>query len=310
MNDRVLIVGSIALDDLKTPYGEEKGALGGSACYGSIAASCCAPVDIVGVTGEDFPAEHLERLRKRGVNTAGVEVVRGGKTFRWGGEYQGDMDEAITHFTHLNVFENFRPTIPESYRNNAVVFLANIDPELQLQVLEQVKSPRLVLCDTMNYWIQTKRNALMEVIRRVDVMLLNAGEAKMLFDTNSLPRAGAELLDMGLKRAIIKKGEHGVLMFSRDGFFSTPAMPLEQVKDPTGAGDTFAGGFSGYVARQGTITEDVLRQAVVLGSAAASYVVEDFSTRRLEAVTSDQLEQRCQRLTRAMSVEALRLQPQ
>ncbi|MBI1785883.1 sugar kinase, partial [Candidatus Sumerlaeota bacterium] len=234
----------------------------------------------------------------------------GWRTFRWGGEYIGDMDEAATHFTHLNVFESFRPSIPESYRSDEIVFLANIDPELQLLVLDQVRQPKLVLCDTMNFWIQSKRDALMEVIRRVDVMLLNAGEAKMLFNTNSLPRAGAELIDLGLKYAIIKKGEHGVLMFSREGFFSTPAMPLEQVKDPTGAGDTFAGGFSGYVARRGEVTEDTLRQAVVLGSAAASFVVEDLSTRRLEQITTDDLEQRCHRLTRAMSVEALRLEPQ
>ncbi len=310
MKSRVLIVGSVALDDVKTPYGEEKEILGGSAIYGSIAASCCAPVDIVAVVGEDFPAVHLERLHARGIDTRGVEIIRGGATFRWGGEYVGDMDEAITHFTQLNVFEHFRPAIPDSYRDDEIIFLANIDPELQLQVLNQVRRPKLILCDTMNYWIETKRAALMEVLERVDVALLNAGEAKLLFETNSLPKAGAELIKMGLKRAIIKKGEHGVLMFSEEGFFATPAMPLEQVIDPTGAGDSFAGGFSGYVARAGNWNEETLRQAVVIGSAAASFVVEDFSTRRTETVTAEALEQRCHRLVRAMNVEALKLRGQ
>lgn len=310
MPSRVLIVGSIGLDDLKTPFGEVKSVLGGSGCHGSIAASTCAPVDIVGIVGEDFPTDAFDRMNKRGIDTRGVEVVAGGKTFRWGGEYVGDMDEAITHFTHLNVFEHFRPTIPESYRDNEVVFLANIDPVLQLTVLDQVRKPKLVMCDTMNYWIQTKRDALLEVLKRVDVVLLNATEAKMLFNTTSLPRAAAEVLDLGVKHAIIKKGEHGVMMFTRDEFFSTPAMPLERVVDPTGAGDSFAGGFSGYIASRGDFSEQTLRQAVVLGSATASYAVEDFSTRRLEAITNNELEQRCHRLTRAMSVDALKLEPQ
>jgi sugar/nucleoside kinase (ribokinase family) len=309
MNPRVLIVGSIAWDDLKTPFGQVKGVLGGSAIYGSIAASCCAPVDVVGAAGEDYPVEFLDKLNTRGIDTRGVERIKGGKTFHWGGEYVGDMDEAITHFTHLNVFEHFRPTIPEVYRDDAIVFLANIDPELQLSVLDQMRSPELVLCDTMNLWINHKRDALLEVIKRVDVVLMNAGEARLLFDTTSLPRAGAEQLDLGLRYAIIKKGEHGVLMFSRDGFFSTPAMPLERVVDPTGAGDTFAGAFSGYLARCGAADEQTIRQAIVLGSAAASFVVEDFSIRRMESVTVDELEERCRRLTRAMSVEALRLEP-
>lgn len=307
MNGRVLIVGSVALDDVKTPFGAEKGVLGGAAVYGSISASCFAPSDIVGVIGEDFPQAHLERLRRRGIDTAGVELIPGGKTFRWGGEYVGDMDEAITHFTHLNVFEHFRPSIPESYRDNGVVFLANIDPELQLGVLDQVRNPKLVMCDTMNYWIESKRDALLEVLSRVDIALLNATEARMLFDTNSLPKAAAELLRLGLKRAVIKKGEHGVVMFSEDGFFASPAMPLEEVLDPTGAGDSFAGGFSGYLARAGRVDDAVLRQGIVAGSAMASFVVEDFSTRRLEQVDAEAVEHRCHRLTQAMNVDRVRL---
>ena len=307
MNARVLIVGSIALDDVKTPFGEEKGILGGAAVYGALAASLCAPVDIVGVVGEDFPDGHLQRLRARGVDTRGVEVIPGGRTFRWGGEYVGAMEEAETRFTSLNVFESFRPNIPEAYREDPIVFLANIDPELQLAVLDQMKRPRLVLCDTMNYWIKSKREKLLEVLSRVDIALMNATEAKMLMGTVSLPKAGMELVKLGLKRAIIKKGEHGVLMFSDDGFFATPAMPLEEVFDPTGAGDTFAGGFAGYVARAGDLSQEPIRQGVIFGTSLASFVVEDFSTRSLEAVIATALEERCHRLTRAMNVADLKL---
>jgi sugar/nucleoside kinase (ribokinase family) len=307
MNQRVLIVGSIALDDVKTPFGEEKEVLGGAAIYGSIAASTCAPVDVVGVAGEDFPDIHLQRLQRRGVDTSGIEIVPGGKTFRWGGEYVGEMDEAITHFTDLGVFGSFEPRVPDRFRDDPVVFLANIHPAIQLAVLDQVRSPRLVLCDTMNYWIQSERETLLKVLSRVDVALLNAGEARMLFNTNSLPQAGMELIKMGLKRAVIKKGEHGVLMFSESGFYAVPAMPLERVLDPTGAGDSFAGGFSGYVARSGNLDEQTLRQAVVVGSAAASFVVEDFSTRRLEELDARSLEERCHRLHHAMHVERIAL---
>jgi sugar/nucleoside kinase (ribokinase family) len=307
MSQRVLIVGSVALDDVSTPYGEEKEILGGAAIYGSFAASTCAPVDIVGVAGDDFPDAHFEKLRRRGVDTDGVEIVPGGRTFRWGGEYHGEMDEAVTKFTDLGVFGEFEPKVPEKYRNDPIVFLANIHPAIQLAVLDQVKSPHLVLCDTMNFWIESERELLMKVLSRVDVALLNATEAKMLFNTNSLPEAGNELIKMGLKRAVIKKGEHGVLMFSEDGFYASPAMPLERVLDPTGAGDSFAGGFSGYVARAGNLNEQTLRQAVVVGSATASFVVEDFSTRRLEGLDIKSLEERCHRLRHAMHVDHIEL---
>lgn len=307
MSHRVLIVGSIGLDDVKTPYGEEKEILGGAAIYGSYAASTCAPVDIVGVAGEDFPDHHFEKLRARGVDTRGVEVVPGGKTFRWGGEYHGDMDEATTTFTELGVLGTFEPKVPEAYRDNNIVFLANMHPAAQLAVLDQVREPELILCDTMNFWIESERELLMKVLSRVDVALMNAGEARMLFDTSSLPEAGMELIKMGISRAVIKKGEHGVLMFSKDGFYASPAMPLERVLDPTGAGDSFAGGFSGYIARAGDLGEQTLRQAVVVGSATASFVVEDFSTRRLEALDLPSLEDRCHRLRHAMHVDHIEL---
>lgn len=304
-NGRALIVGSIGLDDIKTPFGEEKNILGGSAIYGAFAASVCARgVDVVGVAGEDLNPDVFDRLRKRGVDLSGVEIVPGGKTFRWGGEYIGDMDEAITHFTDLNVLMDFNPKIPEAYRDNDILFLANIDPELQISVLDQVRKPRLTLLDTMNYWIINKRDALVEALKRVDVVLLNAGEARMLFGTNSLAVAGAELMKLGVRHAIIKKGEHGVIMFSQSGFFATPAMPLEFVRDPTGAGDSFAGGLCGWLTR-GPIDDAAIRQAIVVGSAVASFVVEDFSTRRVEAITPESLEERCNRLVNAMNVESV-----
>lgn len=307
MAHRVLVVGSIGLDDVKTPFGEEKEILGGAAIYGSFAASTCAPVDMVGVAGEDFSDHHFEKLRRRGVDTRGVEIVPGGKTFRWGGEYHGDMDEAKTLFTDLGVLGTFEPKIPDAYRDDPIVFLANMHPAAQLAVLDQVRSPELVLCDTMNFWIESERDLLMKVLARVNVALMNATEARMLFKTNSLPEAGMELIKMGLERAVIKKGEHGVLMFSKDGFYASPAMPLERVLDPTGAGDSFAGGFSGYMARVGDLGEQSLRQAVVVGSATASYVVEDFSTRRLETLDLKNLEERCHRLRHAMHVDHIEL---
>ncbi len=307
MNGRVLIVGSIALDDVQTPFGDEEGVLGGAAVFGSISASLCAPVDIVGVVGDDFPEAHFNRLRSRGIDTAGVEVIDGGKTFRWRGRYEGMMEEAITLDTQVNVFSDFRPKIPASFCEDSIVFLANIDPEVQLAVLDQVPDAKLVLCDTMNYWIKSKRDALIEVLKRVDIALMNSTEARMLFDTTSLPKAAASLLDLGLKRAIIKKGEHGVLMFNRDGFFSSPAVPLEEVVDPTGAGDSFAGGFSGFLANAGEISEESMRQAVVVGSCMASFVVEGFSTTRLEEVDAGMLEGRCHSLRGSMNVNRLRI---
>ncbi len=302
MNHHVLIIGSIALDDIKTPWHEERGLLGGSAVYGSIAASMFAPVDIVGVVGEDFPAEHLEMLRAHGVDTSGVER-RAGQTFRWGGEYRQNMNDRDTHFTELGVFAEFDPRIPEPWRDSGFVFLANIDPELQLRVLEQVRQPRLVLLDTMNLWINLKRDALIEVIKRVDAILINEDEALMLFQTHSLPEAADRLLELGVSRAIIKKGSHGAQMFSADSTFAVPALPLRKVNDPTGAGDTFAGGVIGYLAAGGTLDESSFRQAIMVGSACASFVVEDFSTRRLAALTPGQIQERCDRLHDAICCE-------
>lgn len=292
----VLVVGSLALDNVRTPFGEVKGALGGSCAYASVAASHFAPTAIVGVVGRDFPEEHLKLFRRRRIDTSGVESDAKGRTFRWRGYYEYDMNQAHTLETALNVFATFRPKIPDTLRDAEYVMLGNIDPDLQLEVLEQVRRPKLTMVDTMNYWIEGKRSQLMKVIKRCDVILLNDAEARMLCDTVNLQVAARQLLDMGVKRVIIKKGEHGCLMFSQKDFFAAPAFPLEVVKDPTGAGDTFAGGFIGHVASSLRLTEATFRQAVVVGTAMASFTVEDFSLNRLSTLKSSEITTRCNRL--------------
>ena len=288
---RVLIVGSVAIDSVRTPLGEAAETLGGAATFSSVAASFFAPVDLVGVVGADFPAQHLDFLRARGINLDGLQLSDG-ETFRWKGYYDYDLNQAHTLTTDLNVFEHFRPTIPDSYRDAEYVFLANIDPELQLEVLDQVRSPKLTFCDTMNFWIESKRERLMDVLRRVDVAFMNDTEARELCGTFSLVRAGRQLLDLGPRAIIVKKGEHGAVLFTRDEHFCAPSYPLEEVRDPTGAGDTFAGGFIGYIASTDDISEPNLRRAVVHGSVLASYNVEDFSMDRLRTLTQDEIRTR------------------
>ena len=292
MNE-LLIVGSVALDSVRTPFGEVKEALGGSATYASFAASFFAPhVRLVGVVGEDFPKEHIGLLEDRGIHIEGLQVAKG-KTFRWAGSYEYDLNEAHTLATDLNVFEAFKPQIPASYRKSEFVFLANIDPELQLSVLDQVEKPKLVACDTMNLWIKTKPEALKKVLKRVNFLFINDGEARQFANTPSLVKAGRMLESWGPKYVVIKKGEHGALLFGNNSFFSAPAFPLEEVYDPTGAGDTFAGGFFGYVAKYGgDISEPCLRRAVVYGTAMASFTVEKFSLERLKTLTEVQLSSR------------------
>ena len=292
----VLVVGSVALDNVKTPFGEVTDAQGGSCSYASVSASYFAPTAVVGVVGGDYPKSHLNLLRKRGVDTSGLQVVREGKTFRWAGYYEFDMNQAFTTDTQLNVFADFRPQIPPALCDAQFVLLGNIDPELQLEVLERVHRPRLALVDTMNFWITGKPDALLRVLKRCDIALLNEGEARQLCDTPNLQKAAGQLLKLGLKRVIIKKGEHGCLMFAPGEFFSAPGFPLEVVKDPTGAGDTFAGGFIGFLAGARSISENTFRQAVIVGSAMASFTVEDFSLRRLARLASDELARRCAQL--------------
>lgn len=276
----VLIVGSIGLDTIETPFGAVQEVLGGAASYASTSASFFTTVRMVGVIGDDFPGEHLAYFRGREIDLAGVQQVPG-LTFRWNGFYQFDMNQAHTLATHLNVFEHFRPTIPTAYADTPYVFLANIDPDLQLSVLDQVKSPKFVLADTMNFWIDGKRDRVLEVIKRVDAVTLNDAEARQLCETTSLVTAGRKLLAMGPKVVIVKKGEHGALMFTPNDYFVAPSFPLEEVRDPTGAGDTFAGGVIGYLAFLDDTGEEAIRKAIIYGSVLASYTVEDFSLSRL-----------------------------
>ncbi|GAB4390688.1 MAG: PfkB family carbohydrate kinase [Thermodesulfovibrionales bacterium] len=287
----LLVVGSIALDSVKTPFGEAEEVLGGSATYFSTAASYFTDVSLVAVVGEDFPEKHVMFLKTRNIDLRGLER-KAGKTFRWKGSYGYDLNEARTHATELNVFESFRPRIPAEYSEADVVFLANIDPDLQREVLGQVKSPRLVAADTMNFWIEGKRGALLETLKLVDVLIINEGEARQLADEANLVRAARKIIADGPKVLVIKRGEYGVLMFNGGSVFSAPAYPLESVFDPTGAGDTFAGGFMGYLANTMDFSESAMRTATIMGSVMASFNVEDFSLNRIKQLDYKEIEGR------------------
>lgn len=282
----ILVVGSIALDSIKTPFGEKKEVLGGSATYFSYSTSFFTDVKMVGVVGKDFPEEHTTLLKAKGIDTRGIEVTDG-KTFRWVGEYEFDMNVAQTKATHLNVFENFCPKIPDDYKKCGTIFLANIDPDLQLDVLNKVDKPNLVICDTMNLWIEIKKKSLEKLVSKVDIIIMNDSEAREFTEEASLIKAGITLLKLGPKYCVIKKGEHGALLFSDRGIFSAPSYPLETVYDPTGAGDTFAGGFVGYIDRINKVDEQTLRQAMICGSVMASFNVEDFGLERLKSLNLD-----------------------
>lgn len=288
----VLVVGSIALDTVKTPYGNADDSLGGSALYFSAAASLFGPVDVVGVVGSDFDASKISFLKKRNVNFDGL-YVESGDTFRWGGRYHKNLNKRDTLFTYLNVFENFQPKIPAQYRNADYVFLANIDPTLQFQVLEQIKKPKLVVLDTMNFWISGKRQMLEEVVKRCDILILNDEEARELSEEENLITAIKKISSNGKpKTLIVKKGEHGAALYHQNKFFYIPAYPIEQVIDPTGAGDSFAGGFLGYIAKEGNHRLSTMKKAVVYGTTIASYNVEDFSFNRLIRLDSEEIDKR------------------
>ena len=288
---KLLVVGSVALDTVRTPFGEGTEVLGGSATYFATAASYFTGVDLIAVVGEDFPEAHLKFLKSRGIDLAGLER-RPGQTFRWKGEYTHQLNEAHTLDTKLNVFETFRPKIPEAYRSPDLLFLGNIDPELQLDVLQQVNRPKLVACDTMNFWINGKRDALWRTLAQVDVLVINDGEARALGESPNLVQVAQKILAKGPKHLIIKRGEYGVLFFNQKQMFGAPAYPLEQVRDPTGAGDTFAGGFMGYLAATGNLSEAAIRQAIIFGSVMASFTVEAFSLDRLRALDYKEIEAR------------------
>lgn len=300
----ILVVGSVAFDSVETPFGKGDDVLGGSATYFSTAASFFDEVRLVAVVGEDFPSEHLEFLRSRNIDLSGLQVVSG-KTFRWKGSYGYDLNEAQTLETHLNVFESFAPQLSPAHREANFVFLANIDPELQLQVLQQVDKPQLVACDTMNFWIEGKREALLETLKRVDIFLINEGEARQLSGEPNLMKAAAKILAMGPETLVIKRGEYGVLMFREHSVFAAPAYPLESVFDPTGAGDTFAGGFMGYLASTKNLTESGLRQAIVFGSVMASFNVEDFSLNRMRSLRYSDIEDRYRKVKLLTDFEGL-----
>lgn len=287
----ITVVGSIALDSVKTPFGEAKEALGGSALYFSSAASFFTQVSLVGVIGEDFPKGDIEFLAKRGVDLSGLEVTKG-QTFRWSGSYEYDMNEAKTHATHLNVFETFHPKLKENHEQAEYLFLANIHPVLQREVIGKVKKPKAIGCDTMNFWIQGSREELLKTIKMVDIMFINDAEARMLAGVPNLIKAAAAIRAMGPKILVVKKGEHGAMLFTDHTVFAIPAYPLEDVFDPTGAGDSFAGGFMGYLASNGEISDRNLRRAMIYGSVMASFNVEKFSMERLKTLTKDEIEQR------------------
>ena len=288
---KLLVVGSVALDTVKTPFGEAAEVLGGSATYFSTAASFFTTVDLIAVVGEDFPPQHLAFLKSRGIDLTGLER-RSGKTFRWQGEYSHQLNEAHTLDTKLNVFETFRPKIPEAYRSPEVLFLGNIDPELQLDVLQKLPRPPLVACDTMNFWINGKREALWRVLEKVDILIINDGEARALGGSPNLVKVAQLVLARGPKHLIVKRGEYGVLMFNEKQIFGAPAFPLEDVRDPTGAGDTFAGGFLGYLAATGNRTNEALKQAIIFGSVMASFTVESFSLDRLRILDYKEIHER------------------
>ncbi|MBI3967547.1 MAG: sugar kinase [Chloroflexi bacterium] len=287
----ILVVGSVALDSIQTPFGRVTEALGGSATYFSLAATHYAPIKLVAVVGEDFPKEHVELLRQHKVDVEGLQVVTG-RTFRWSGRYDFDLNTAITLDTQLNVFAEFHPSLPASYANTPFVFLANIDPELQYEVLTQVRGARLTVMDTMNFWIEGKREALTRTMESVDVVLMNEGELREFAGLASTVKAARKVLELGPKVVICKKGEYGAVLFSPGGYFVAPAYPIEDVFDPTGAGDSFAGGFLGYLASVGDVTPQTFKRAIIHGSVVASFAVEDFSVGRLRSVTRAELDAR------------------
>jgi len=298
----VLVVGSVALDSVETPFGKADDVLGGSATFFSASASHLTKVNVVGVVGNDYPMDKLEPLKARGVDFSGLEQADG-SSFRWRGRYTHDLNSAETLETHLGVFSNFSPKIPEALRSSPYVFLANIDPRLQLDVLTKMKQPKLVACDTMNFWIQSRRPELLKLLGRVDLVLLNDGEARQLTEKANLVQAARWIMARGPKHVIIKKGEHGAFMFTKDTVFFAPAYPLESVFDPTGAGDAFAGGFIGYLARNDDLSEANLRRAVVYGSVMGSFAVEKFSIERLMTVTPQEVRDRMAELRRLVTFE-------
>jgi len=278
----LLVVGSLGLDDIETPFAKVENAVGGSAVYISLAASYFSPItNLVGVVGEDFPQDYLQMMRERNIDLDGLQIIENGKTFRYGCKYSYDMNHRDSLFTDLNVFKDFNPIIPQNYLSTRYVMLGNIDPVLQLGVLNQLDGEKLVVCDTMNYWIERMNKELKETLKHVDILIINDSEARMLAGEPNLIHAGRKILEMGPSKLVIKKGEHGCLLITDEIIFAAPAYPLENIFDPTGAGDCFAGGFIGYLLKNDLIDNNALRRAVIYGSVMASFCVEKFSVEGL-----------------------------
>ncbi len=289
----LVILGTIGIDTLETPHGRAENVLGGSATYASFAASFFCKPGIVSIVGDDFPKDHEELLKSRNICLLGVD--KKGKTFRWHGKYE-DINEAKTLKTELNVLLEFEGKVPIEYQDARFIFLGNLDPELQLKVLEQIKNPKLVVMDTMNLWIETKKEKLLEVIKKANILLINDGEAKLLFNTSNLVKAAKQALQLGPHAVIIKKGEHGALMFTKDSHFNAPSYPVENVKDPTGCGDSFGGTLTAYLAATDDTTEKNIRKALIYATAVASHNVEGFSLNNLKQITKQQIEERVNHL--------------
>lgn len=290
---KITAVGSVALDTVETPEGRREEMLGGSVVHFAISASFYVPVGLVGIVGEDFPEEHIAFLTTRGINLDGLEIVKDAQTFRWEGSYVQDLNAAETHCTALNVFADFRPVLPDDYKKAPVLFLANISPDLQLHTLEQMPDDAISICDTMNLWINNTRDELAEVFKKVDVVVMNDGEARQFTGESSLITAGNVMLEYGLKYCIIKKGEHGAMAFGRNGFFATlPAYPVEKVFDPTGAGDSFAGGLTGFIAQKGTLDDNTVKKAMRWGTVMGSFNVGAFSCDAFRELGEEKLHER------------------
>jgi len=285
-----VIIGSIALDSIETPFGKVENTLGGSATYASIASSFFSKPGILSIIGKDFPKRHIEFLNKRGIDTKGISM--GNKTFRWKGFYEFDMNEAKTLKTELNALESYKVEVPKHYKEAEYVFLANIDPELQLDVINNIKNPKLIVMDTMNFWIEHKKKQLLKTIDRADILVLNDGEARQLFNTPNLVKAANSALKMHTKAVIIKKGEHGALLFTDSKHFSAPGYPLEKIKDPTGCGDVFGGGLTGYLAKTRDLDDKNIRKAIIYGSILASYNAEGFGIEKLRTIKHEDINER------------------
>ena len=289
----LLVVGSLGLDTVETPFDKVVDALGGSATYISLAASYFAePVQLVGVVGSDFPKKFLDILESHEVDLEGLQIIDGGKTFRWSGKYHYDLNVRDTLFTELNVFQSFDPKIPERFKKSKYICLGNIDPVLQIKVLDQLENPQFVVCDTMNYWIERRKDELLKLLKRVDVLIINDSEARLLADEPNLIKSANIIRAMGPQNLIIKKGEHGAMLFTDGTIFSAPAYPLEMIFDPTGAGDSFAGGLIGYLYKTLDLSPENLKRAIIYGSSMASFCVEQFSTRGLEKLSYLQIKDR------------------